>query len=107
MSANQGETLAAHEKQKRIVIDGEDFYIDLLFYHRRLRRLIAIDLKIGKLGAAHKGQLEHAGVDRVFTDKASGKDTQRPHLEALFKYVREGDTVVVHSMDRLARNVVD
>ncbi|VCV93347.1 DNA-invertase hin [Klebsiella pneumoniae] len=43
---------------------------------------------------------------RVFTDKASGKDTQRPELERLLAFVREGDTVVVHSMDRLARNLM-
>jgi TnpA family transposase/DNA invertase Pin-like site-specific DNA recombinase len=52
-------------------------------------------------------QLEHAHVDRVFTDKASGKDTQRPALEAPLAFVRAGDTVVVHSMDRLARNLDD
>ena len=44
---------------------------------------------------------------RVFTDKASGKDTQRPELEKLLAFVRESDTVVVHSMDRLARNLDD
>ncbi|MYZ52222.1 recombinase family protein [Malikia spinosa] len=52
-------------------------------------------------------QLEHVQVDKVFTDKASGKDTQRPELERLLAFVREGDTVVVHSMDRLARNLDD
>lgn len=52
-------------------------------------------------------QLEGTDVDRVFTDKASGKDTKRPQLEAALNYVREGDTLVVHSMDRLARNVRD
>jgi DNA invertase Pin-like site-specific DNA recombinase len=52
-------------------------------------------------------QLEKSLVDRVFTDKASGKDTRRPQLEALLSFVREGDTVVVHSMDRLARNLDD
>ena len=52
-------------------------------------------------------QLEHVSVDRLFTDKASGKDTQRPELERLLTFVREGDTVVVHSMDRLARNLDD
>jgi len=52
-------------------------------------------------------QLEQVEVDRVFTDKASGKDTQRPQLEALLSFVRDGDTVVVHSMDRLARNLDD
>ena len=52
-------------------------------------------------------QLEHSKVDKTFTDKASGKDTKRPALEALLDFVREGDTIVVHSMDRLARNLVD
>lgn len=52
-------------------------------------------------------QLEGQDVDRTFTDKASGKDTKRPQLDAALKYLREGDTLVVHSMDRLARNVED
>ena len=51
-------------------------------------------------------QLEHVHVDRLFTDKASGKDTQRPELERLLAFVREGDIVVVHSMDRLARQLL-
>jgi predicted nuclease of restriction endonuclease-like (RecB) superfamily len=45
-------------RQKRLVIDGEDFYLDLLFYHRKLRRLIAIDLKLERFKAADKGQME-------------------------------------------------
>ena len=52
-------------------------------------------------------QLEQVEVSKVFTDKASGKDTERPALEDLLAFVREGDTVVVHSMDRLARNLDD
>ncbi len=52
-------------------------------------------------------QLEKVSVDKVFTDKASGKDTRRPELESLLAFVREGDTMVVHSMDRLARNLDD
>jgi len=52
-------------------------------------------------------QLEGMELDRVFLDKASGKDIRRPQLEALLKYVRDGDTVVCHSMDRLGRNLVD
>jgi len=52
-------------------------------------------------------QLEGLTLDRVFIDKASGKDTLRPELENLKLYVREGDTVIVHSMDRLARNLDD
>lgn len=46
------------ERQKRMIIDGEDFYLDLLFYHRKLHRLIAIDLKLGKFKAQYKGQME-------------------------------------------------
>lgn len=50
-------------------------------------------------------QLEGVPLDRVFQDKASGKDLDRPGLAALLDFVREGDTIVVHSMDRLARNL--
>ena len=52
-------------------------------------------------------QLESIEVDREFVDYASGRDTKRPQLEALLQYARDGDTVVVHSMDRLARNLDD
>ena len=53
-----GNDFAFLARQKRILIDGEDFKIDLLFYHRGLRRLIVIDLKLEKFKAAHKGQME-------------------------------------------------
>lgn len=46
------------ERQKRIVVDGEDFYLDLLFYHRHLRRLVAIDLKLEEFKPGDKGQME-------------------------------------------------
>jgi DNA invertase Pin-like site-specific DNA recombinase len=52
-------------------------------------------------------QLDGIEVERVFTDKASGKDTTRPKLDELIAFVRDGDTVIVHSMDRLARNLDD
>ena len=52
-------------------------------------------------------QLDGLELDRVFTDMASGKDTKRPQLEACMAFVRDGDTLVVHSMDRLARNLMD
>ncbi|MRH93332.1 helix-turn-helix domain-containing protein [Nocardia sp. SYP-A9097] len=52
-------------------------------------------------------QLDGIAVDKTFTDKMSGKDTDRDQLTAMLGYVREGDTVVVHSMDRLARNLGD
>ncbi|MCL2135502.1 MAG: PDDEXK nuclease domain-containing protein [Candidatus Bathyarchaeota archaeon] len=46
------------ERQKRMIIDGEDIVLDLLFYHRMLRRLVAVELKLGVFKAAYKGQME-------------------------------------------------
>jgi len=51
--------------------------------------------------------LNELGVDRLFEDRASGKDTNRPKLDEAMQYARAGDTLVVHSLDRLARNLVD
>lgn len=53
-----GNDFAFLARQKRITVDNEDYYIDLLFYHRRLRCLVAIDLKLGKFQAAYKGQMD-------------------------------------------------
>ena len=53
-----GRGFAFLERQKRMIIDGEDFHLDLLFFHRRLRRLVAVELKLGRFQAAHKGQME-------------------------------------------------
>lgn len=52
-------------------------------------------------------QLDNIKLDKVFTDKLSGVDTARPQLQAMLDYVREGDTIHVHSIDRLARNLAD
>lgn len=53
-----GKGFAFIERQKRMIIDGEDFYLDLLFFNRRLSRLVAIELKLGKFKPAYKGQME-------------------------------------------------
>ena len=53
-----GAGFAFVERQKRITLDGDDYYIDLLFFHRRLRRLVAIELKIGDFKPADSGQME-------------------------------------------------
>lgn len=53
-----GKGFAFVERQKRMIIDGEDFHLDLLFYHRILKRLVAIELKLGKFEAKYKGQME-------------------------------------------------
>jgi len=64
-------------------------------------------LRVSSFDQNPERQLEQVEVVKVFADKASGKDTQRPELDALLSFVRDGDTVVVHSMDRLARNLDD
>ena len=52
-------------------------------------------------------QLENQEIEKLFADVVSGKNTERPQLQALLEFVREGDVVLVHSMDRLARNLDD
>ncbi len=64
-------------------------------------------VRVSTLDQNPERQLDNIPVDRIFTDKASGKDATRPQLEALMSFARSGDTVVVHSMDRLARNLDD
>jgi DNA invertase Pin-like site-specific DNA recombinase len=64
-------------------------------------------VRVSTLDQRTDRQLDGHPLDRVFTDKLSGKDTARPELAAMVAYVRDGDTVVVHSMDRLARNLDD
>ena len=53
-----GKGFAFVERQKRMIIDGEDFHLDLLFYHRNLKRLVAVELNLGRFEAKHKGQME-------------------------------------------------
>jgi len=52
-------------------------------------------------------QLDDTDVEKTFIDKASGRDAERPELQAMLEFVRAGDTLLVHSMDRLARNLDD
>jgi DNA invertase Pin-like site-specific DNA recombinase len=64
-------------------------------------------VRVSSLDQNHERQLEGIKLDKCFTDKASGKDINRPQLEAMLNYVRDGDVIIVHSMDRLARNLDD
>jgi len=64
-------------------------------------------VRVSSLDRNPERQLEGVSLDRVFVDRASGRDTRRPELDNLLDFVREGDTVIVHSMDRLARNLDD
>lgn len=62
-------------RQKRITVDNEDYYLDLLFFHRKLKRLIAIELKLGKFKAAYKGQMELYLRWLEKYEKESGEET--------------------------------
>ena len=64
-------------------------------------------VRVSSLGQNTERQLEGVPLDRTFTEKISGKDTNRPKLQEMLEFVCEGDTVVVHSMDRLALNLDD
>jgi len=64
-------------------------------------------VRVSSLDQNEHRQLEAVEVDKKFVDKASGKDMNRPQLKAALDYLREGDVLVVHSMDRLARNLDD
>ena len=63
--------------------------------------------RVSSVGQNTERQLDGVDLDKTFTDHASGKSTDRPELARALDYVREGDTLVVHSMDRLARNLED
>lgn len=88
-----GKGFAFVERQKRMIIDGEDYHLDLLFYHRKLKRLVGIDLKIGKFQAADKGQMELylKWLDKYEKQEGEGKpvglilcaETSREQVELL------------------------
>jgi DNA invertase Pin-like site-specific DNA recombinase len=64
-------------------------------------------LRVSTIDQKAERQLDGVQLDKRFTDKASGKNTNRSQLQAALDYLREGDVLVVHSMDRLARNLDD
>ncbi|QHC60564.1 recombinase family protein [Rathayibacter sp. VKM Ac-2760] len=64
-------------------------------------------VRVSTLDQSTMLQFDGVTLDRVFEDKACGKDLNRPQLEEKVGFVRDGDTVLVHSMDRLARNLED
>src|SRR6201998_3728325 len=64
-------------------------------------------VRVSTLDQHTERQLDGQHLDKTFTDKASGKNAERPQLQAALDYLRDGDVLVVHSMDRLARNLDD
>jgi DNA invertase Pin-like site-specific DNA recombinase len=63
--------------------------------------------RVSTLEQSTARQLDGIAVDKMFEDHASGKDTKRPQLQLALSFLREGDTLVVHSMDRLSRSLTD
>ncbi len=64
-------------------------------------------IRVSSIDQNPERQLEGVALDKTFTDKASAKDVNRPQLMEMLDFVREGDVIIVHSMDRLARNLED
>ena len=64
-------------------------------------------IRVSSVGQNPERQLDGVEADTVFTDTVSGKSTDRPQLQAMLRFARAGDTIIVHSMDRLARNLED
>lgn len=64
-------------------------------------------IRVSSIDQNPERQLEGVALDKTFTDKASAKDVNRPQLIEMLDFVREGDVIIVHSMDRLARNLED
>ena len=64
-------------------------------------------VRVSSFGQNPERQLQGVQIDKLFLDRASGKSRNRPELEAMLDYVRDGDVILVHSMDRLARNLAD
>jgi len=111
-----GKSFAFVDRQKRIIVDGEDYYLDLLFYHRKLRRLVAIELKVGKFQAKHKGQMELylKWLDRY--EKQDGEDspiglilcaeTSREQVELLEMH-KDGIVVAEYLTDLPPKSVLE
>ena len=64
-------------------------------------------IRVSSLGQSTARQLDGLSLDRIFEEKVSGKDTNRPELAAMLSYCRQNDEIFCHSMDRLARNLDD
>jgi predicted nuclease of restriction endonuclease-like (RecB) superfamily len=77
-------------RQKRLSIGNSDYYLDLLFYHRRLKRLVAVELKIGKFQAAHKGQME---LYLKYLDKYERREDEKPPLGIILCLEKDAEEV--------------
>jgi predicted nuclease of restriction endonuclease-like (RecB) superfamily len=92
-----GRDFAFVARQQRITVDYEDYYIDLLFYHRRLRRLVVIDLKIGRFQAADKGQME---LYLRWLEKYEARPGEEPPIGLILCAGKSEDHVELLQLDR-------
>ncbi|MEJ7737042.1 MAG: PDDEXK nuclease domain-containing protein [Chitinophagaceae bacterium] len=92
-----GSDFAFIARQKRIIIDKEDYKIDLLFYHRGLRRLVAIDLKLDRFKAAHKGQME---LYLKWLDKYERKEGENSPLGLILCSEKQQEQIELLELDK-------
>ncbi|NOQ25735.1 MAG: DUF1016 family protein [Bacteroidales bacterium] len=85
------------ERQKRMIIDGDDFNLDLLFYHRKLKRLVAIELKIDKFKAKYKGQME---LYLKWLDKYEKQEGEQPPIGLILCAVASKEQVELLEMQK-------
>jgi predicted nuclease of restriction endonuclease-like (RecB) superfamily len=92
------------ERQKRMTLDGDDHYLDLLFFHRRLRRLVAIELKIGDFKAQDTGQME---VYLRWLDKHERQPSEEPPLGIILCAGKKRETVEILDLDARGIHVAE
>ena len=99
-----GAGFAFVERQKRITLDGDDYYIDLLFYHRRLRRLVVIELKLGDFKPADSGQVE---LYLRWLDRHERQPGEEPPLAIILCAGKKRETVEYLDLDRSGTHVAE
>jgi predicted nuclease of restriction endonuclease-like (RecB) superfamily len=85
------------ERQKRITVDGDDYYLDLLFYHRRLQRLVAIELKLGDFKPSDKGQME---LYLRWLDKYERREGEKHPIGLILCAGKKDETVRLLDMEK-------
>ena len=91
-------------RQKRIQLDGDDFYLDLLFYNRKLKRLIAIELKVGEFKAEYKGQME---LYLRWLDRYEREPDELPPLGIILCTGKKSEQIELLEMDRSGIHVAE
>lgn len=99
-----GTGFAFVERQKRITLDGDDHYLDLLFFHRRMQRLVAIELKLGDFKAADAGQVE---LYLRWLDKYERQPSEQPPLGIILCAGKKRETVEVLDLDARGIHVAE